>query len=582
LSEESFRPRGQSGVSIRRAQTASGLILFAYIVHHLLNHALGIVSTDALAAAGRWFVIVWHHPIMTVTLYGAFSVHFLGALYAVYRRDSLRDMNRNEVAQLALGLLIPVFLIAHVVGTRIMDAFFDADPSYLYVQLTVWKFVPHYAVNQAVLLLAAWAHGCIGLHLWLRYRPGYRRLLPLWLTLAVVVPTLSLSGFVASGMEVLRLAEDQAWLAQAIASFELPRGERARDLMRLVERAEYGYYGLVLLAFGARSLRLHLRRKREPNVVLTYHTGQKVGHRAGSSILETSRAAGIPHASVCGGRGRCSTCRVRIGIGLDALAPPSELEQRVLKRVGAPDNVRLACQTFPDVDVEVTPLLPPAQAGVEDTRARPDYLAGQERDIVVLFADIRGFTKLAEQRLPYDTVFILNRYFSEMGHAIEEAGGRIDKFIGDGIMALFGVDRGLEIGARNAIAAARGMAENLKRLNESLAADLGEPLRIGIGIHGGPAIVGELGYRATRGLTAVGDTVNTASRLEALTKEHGVQLILSESVIRAAGLALELGESAEIATRGREQRVAVRLIADASALPDITGQDRPGRTRRWT
>lgn len=567
MSEESSRPRGQSDLLVRRAHTVSGLILFAYVAHHLLNHSFGILSTEALAVVGRAFVIFWHHPVTTLALYGAFTVHFLGALYAVYRRDSLRDMNQAELTQLSLGLLIPVFLIAHAIGTRILDEFFDADPSYLYVQLLVWKFVPHYAVNQTVLLLAAWIHGCIGLHLWLRYRPGYRRLLPLWLALAVLVPTLSLSGFVASGMEVLRLAEEGAWLSQAIASFELPRGERAQDVVRLVERVEYGYYGLVLSTFAARAFRLHLERKREPDVTLTYHTGQKVGHRAGASILETSRAAGIPHASVCGGRGRCSTCRVRIGIGLDALHPPSELEQRVLRRVGAPDNVRLACQTFPEVDVEVTPLLPPAQASVEDTGARPDYLAGQERDIVVLFADIRGFTRLSEQRLPYDTVFILNRYFSEMGHAIEEAGGRIDKFIGDGIMALFGVDRGLETGARNAIAAARGMAENLKRLNDSLAADLGEPLRIGIGIHGGPAIVGELGYRATRGLTAVGDTVNTASRLEALTKDHRVQLILSEAVIEAAGLALELGETAEISARGREQSIAVRLVADAAVLP---------------
>ncbi|WP_420402755.1 adenylate/guanylate cyclase domain-containing protein [Nisaea sp.] len=570
MSDNSSRPRGRSKISVRRAQTVSGLILFAYVAHHLLNHSLGIVSIDALATVGRWFVIIWHHPVMTLALYGAFTVHFLGALYAVYRRDSLRGMNRAEIIQLALGLLIPVFLIAHAVGTRVLGEFFDANPSYLYVQLTVWKFVPHYAANQAILLLAAWTHGCIGLHLWLRYRPGYRRLLPLWLTLAVLVPTLSLSGFIASGMDVLRLAEDRAWLTQAVASFELPRGERARDVVRLVERIEYGYFGLVFFAFAARALRLHLRRKREPDVTLTYHTGQKVGHRPGASILESSRSAGIPHASVCGGRGRCSTCRVRIGSGLKALPPASELEQRVLKRIGAPDNVRLACQTFPDVDLEVTPLLPPAQAGVEDTGIRPEYLAGQERDIVVLFADIRGFTRLSEQRLPYDTVFILNRYFSEMGHAIEEAGGRIDKFIGDGIMALFGVDRGLETGARNAIAAARGMAENLKRLNDSLSADLSEPLRIGIGIHGGPAIVGELGYRATRGLTAVGDTVNTASRLEALTKEHGVQLIVSKTVVDAANLVLEQGEAAEIAARGREQRVPVLLIADASTLPALS------------
>lgn len=572
MPDDLAKPRSRNSPLWRRLNTLSGLVLFSYVASHLLNHAVGVFSIDALMASGKWFAIFWHQVLPTGALYSALTVHLAIALVAIYRRDSLRDTSRAEIVQLTLGLSIPVFLITHLMGTRVLDEFFDADPSYLYVQLVVWKFVPHYIATQTVLLLASWIHGCIGLHLWLRFKPGYRRLLPLWLTLAVMVPTLSLAGFVASGMDVLRMAEDSAWLGLVLKSFELPRGEEQQAFLGWVEATEYSYYGLVLLAFAARAVRLHRLKKAEPDVTLTYHTGQKVGLRTGATILETSRRAGIPHASVCGGRGRCSTCRVRIGIGLDALAPPSELEAKVLRRVGAPDNVRLACQTVPTVDLEVTPLLPPTQASVEDTGARPDYLAGQERDIVVLFADIRGFTKLTEQRLPYDTVFILNRYFSEMGHAIESAGGRIDKFIGDGIMALFGIDRGIEVGARNAITAARLMGENLERLNESLAADLDEPLRIGIGIHGGPAIVGELGYRETRGLTAVGDTVNSASRLETLTKDYGVQLILSESMISAAGMSLEIGERAEVTARGREQSISVRLVEDATALPSaVTG-----------
>ncbi|MEQ8335059.1 adenylate/guanylate cyclase domain-containing protein [Nisaea sp.] len=567
MPDDFAKPRGRNTPSWRRAHSISGLVLFIYVASHLLNHAVGIVSIDALQTSGKWFARFWHQPAATAALYSALTIHLLFALHAIYRRDSLRAMSPAEVTQLALGLSIPVFLISHAMGTRVLDEFFGADPSYLYVQLVIWKFAPHYVVTQTILLLASWIHGCIGLHLWFRFKPGYRRLLPLWLTLAVMVPTLSLAGFVASGTDVLRMAEDRAWLGVVLESFKLPQGDAQLAFLAWVRNTEYSYYGLVFLVFAARSVRLYRLRKAEPDITLTYHTGQKVGLRSGATILETSRHAGIPHASVCGGRGRCSTCRVRIGIGLDSLPAPSDLESRVLKRVGAPDNVRLACQTYPAVDLEVTPLLPPTRASVEDSGERPDYLAGQERDIVVLFADIRGFTQLTERRLPYDTVFILNRYFSEMGHAIESAGGRIDKFIGDGIMALFGIDRGIETGSRNAILAARLMGENLKQLNESLAADLDEPLRIGIGIHGGPAIVGELGYRETRGLTAVGDTVNTASRLEALTKEHGVQLILSESVITAAGMPLETGERTKITARGREQSIAVRLIPDTGALP---------------
>jgi adenylate cyclase len=284
------------------------------------------------------------------------------------------------------------------------------------------------------------------------------------------------------------------------------------------------------------------------------------------TVLAVSQSYGIPHASVCGGRGRCSTCRIRVGAGLEALPPPSEPEARVLKRVGAPPNVRLACQTEVIDGLEVMPLLPPHTTGVAQTRGGPDYLQGRELDIAVLFADLRGFTQLSEHRLPYDVVFILNRYFAEMGAAIEGAGGRLDKFIGDGVMALFGVESGPAEGARRALAAARAMSERLAELNASLEGDLEEPLRIGIGIHLGAAIVGEMGYGQARGVTAVGDTVNTASRLEALTKQHGAQLLVSQSLVEAAGADLGAAPTVEIDIRGRQQTLAVRVVADASAL----------------
>ncbi len=153
-----------------------------------------------------------------------------------------------------------------------------------------------------------------------------------------------------------------------------------------------------------------------------------------------------------------------------------------------------------------------------------------------------------------------------MGAAIEGAGGRIDKFIGDGIMALFGIDSGPGQGARQALAAARAMGTRLADLNASLEGDLKAPLRIGIGIHLGSAIVGEMGYGRVRGVTAVGDTVNTASRLETLTKEHGAQLIVSQSLVEAAGADLGEAPTLEIDIRGRTGTLAVRVVTDAAAL----------------
>ena len=181
------------------------------------------------------------------------------------------------------------------------------------------------------------------------------------------------------------------------------------------------------------------------------------------------------------------------------MSEPSITEARVLARVGAAPNVRLACQLQPVEDLDVTPLLP-ATAGPGDAQARPGYLQGEERELVILFADIRGFTTLSEKKLPYDVVFVLNRYFAAMGRAVEAAGGRVDKFIGDGVMALFGVEGDPTEAPRRALEAARAMAEELQALNVALAGDLDQPLRIGIGIHGGPVIVGEMGYGEARSL----------------------------------------------------------------------------------
>jgi adenylate cyclase len=278
-----------------------------------------------------------------------------------------------------------------------------------------------------------------------------------------------------------------------------------------------------------------------------------------------SRAAGIPHAAVCGGRGRCSTCRIRINAGLETLPLATVEESKVLERIHAGERVRLACQVRPNGDLDVTPLLPPT-ATPRDGFWRPLHLAGREQEIAILFADLRSFTRFAETKLPYDVVFVLNRYFEAMGRAIERAGGRVDKFVGDGVMALFGIDRGPEGGCRDALVAARAMIAELQGLNQALVHDLDEPLRVGIGIHAGPAIVGEMGYGSTKSVTAIGDSVNTASRLEALTKTYDAQLLVSDVVVSYAGVGLGGHESCNVEIRGRREPLKVWIVPEVSAL----------------
>src|SRR6201998_3335068 len=172
--------------------------------------------------------------------------------------------------------------------------------------------------------------------------------------------------------------------------------------------------GAVLLARVAR----RIWQRRHGLVRIVYRDGRSFEVTPGTSVLEASRLAGIPHASVCGGRGRCSTCRIRVRGEIHSIDPPAEDEMRVLQRIGATSSVRLACQLRPRGAVEVTPLLPPF-ANALDGRRRVDFAQGSEREIAILFVDIRGFTALSEGRLPYDVVFVLNRYFAAMGRAVE-------------------------------------------------------------------------------------------------------------------------------------------------------------------
>ena len=258
---------------------------------------------------------------------------------------------------------------------------------------------------------------------------------------------------------------------------------------------------------------------------------------------------------------------MRIADGFERLPLPAPEELKVLLRVRAGERDRLACQLRPSHDVAVVPLLP-AAATPRDGYRRPAYLTGSEREIAILFADLRAFTRFSESKLPYDLVFVINQYFRAMGTAIELAGGRLDKFIGDGVMALFGIDSDLDEGCRRALEAARLMSIALAELNRHLAADLEEPLRMGIGIHAGPAIVGEMGYRHAISLTAIGDAVNTASRLEGMTKELGTELVVSERVAEAGGHDTSGFELRTLQVRGRRQPPKVYGIPDAANLPE--------------
>ena len=539
--------------------------MFVYVTTHLVNHSLGLISVRAMDLALERIYEYWASPLGGAILYGAFAIHYSLALWALWLRRSLK-MPFAEATQLVLGFSIPFMLTDHVLQTRVADKFFDANYGY-YSTLLYAYFVanPPRGVVQLVVLLVAWIHAMIGLRFWLRLKPWYERWQPILYAFALLLPTFAILGVFEGGRQIMILAEDPAWVARLVEEHPRPAGADAAFLERMVVGLRFGFLAALLAVLAARIARSRWERRRGV-IRMTYPSGRVVEILHGVSALEASRMAGIPHASVCGGRGRCSTCRIKVEGPVEALPPPAVDEVKVLHRVGAAPDVRLACQLRPQGDLRVTPLLP-ATAQASDGFRRPGYLHGAEREIAILFADLRAFTQLSEHKLPYDLVFLLNRYFAEMGHAVEAAGGRIDKFIGDGVMALFGLDSGVEAGCREALAAARGMSERMQSLNAALIHDHAEPLRIGIGIHTGPAIVGEMGYGKAVSITAVGDSVNTASRIEGLTKTYACELVISEAVALRAGLDLGDAPRHEIEIRGRVERLVVRTFASARDLP---------------
>lgn len=524
----------------------------------------GLWSLDAMDKARNILHQPLFNPVGVAVLYGALVIHLGLAFYAIYRRRRLQ-MPLNEALQLILGLCIPLLLINHILGTRIAFSYFNTNVSYQTVLLFLAHFDPYAGFRQALVLFVAWTHGCIGLYFWLRLKPWYPRALPYLFGGALLVPVLSALGYWQGAKDLTELAADPKWVDTLKRVSRYPgTGEIA--LMKEIGNGIFVLFGATLVGTLILRLLRAYKEKRQGLVQLIYDNGRRVQSPPGGSLLDFSRSAGVPHASVCGGRGRCSTCRVRILKGAENLADIAPDEQKVLDRVKAGMHVRLACQAHPmRGEIEVARLLP-ATADAKDGFRRPDYLQGKELQIAVLFADLRAFTKMSEKKLPYDVVFILNRYFESMGSAVSDAGGYLDKFIGDGVMALFGIESGSENGCRAALTAAKKMGENIAELNKLLENDLEEPLRIGVGIHVGPVIVGEMGYGQARGVTAIGDTVNTASRLESMTKEYGAQLIVSSKVAEEAKLDATQYSRKSVDIRGRTEALPVYVVPDAAAL----------------
>ncbi|MBF0446509.1 MAG: adenylate/guanylate cyclase domain-containing protein, partial [Magnetococcales bacterium] len=436
---------------------------------------------------------------------------------------------------------------------------FNVDTSYPLVQLTLWVVSLGDGAAQIALFIVIWIHGCIGVWSWAHLQPWYAKWHKSLTAFAWSFPALALAGHVSSGMQIIREVNRNPDIPGEVMQKYGFTMDMVPSVMEIVTISQFSIFAIIIITLMFPMVRHFMLRLQQSGAQLIFADKQKLRIDKGATVLEVLQTARIEHPSLCGGMGRCSTCRVRVGKGSEDLQPPSHLEQTVLERINAPDDVRLACQTRPQEDLKIWPLLTTC-VDQPDVLSAVNNRHGQELVVAVLFADLRGFTAFSEKRLPFDVLFVLNRYFRFMGTAIEEEGGHLDKFIGDGIMALFGLDGNAQKGCQNALKAAKAMGLELEKLNSSLADELDDPLRIGIGLHVGNVIVGEMGHGSARQLTAIGDTVNSASRLESLTKEHGAQLVVSQDVTDLAGIDMDDYPLMELNIRGRSDPLAARVV----------------------
>jgi adenylate cyclase len=561
------------GIGLRQIRLICGLVLFAYLVSHFLNHALGNISLDALAAGLYYHVAFWQSLPVSLIFYTAALVHSGLGIWALYERRQFR-WKAMEPLQLVLGLSIPALVAAHVIGVRLGHSLFGQEKLYPQVFYAYWVVWPQRMGMLFTVLIISWLHGCIGLYFWLRMKAFYKRAAPFLLGAAVLVPVLAMLGLYQGGRAVVAESDTAEWRAANLSVAKVGTTAEQNVLENVLDYFLLGYFGLIVFVLAARGVRA-IAERRGGMITLSYGSGRTIRVPKGLSVLEASLRHQVPHASVCGGRARCSTCRIRVIGDSTSLPAPSQREAFVLDRVGsgADPAIRLACQLRPEADLSFFQIFMPQSVSAAAISGPPRI--GEERYLVSMFVDMRGSTKLAEHRLPFDTVFIVNRFLGAVSRAVIEHGGQPNQFLGDGQLALFGLATGRQTACRQALRAAAAIAANVEELNRFLEHDLSEPIRFGIGIHAGEVIVGDIGYRDHMVFTALGDAVNVAARLQDMTKNLGCEAILSDEVRAMADLPADALPQQEVEIRGRAEPMIVRTVTYTNTLSALVDDLKP-------
>lgn len=291
---------------------------------------------------------------------------------------------------------------------------------------------------------------------------------------------------------------------------------------------------------------------------------------AGQSLLDVCLSAGVPLTHACGGKAKCSTCRVLVAEGLEHASPRTAAEERIAGRLQFSPSIRLGCQVSFRGPARVRRLVlddEDRSIASEEAAALELSPAGEDRLAAILFADIRGFTPFAESLSPYDVIHVLNRYHRIVGQAIGGHGGTVDNYMGDGVLAVFGLD-----GAGDAaLRAVRAGLDLVVRVRETLAPHLvsvyGRPFRIGVGIHFGTVVRGSVGFAPHRRTTIISDAVNFASRVEKANKEGGTELLVSQAAWKQVESMARVGRILEVELAGKDGRHLLYEIVGLEGSP---------------
>ena len=380
------------------------MVILTYTATHFLNHALGLVSLAALEEGRRIFLLFWRNSVVQFLFPLALFVHAQSAIWRLMFRQSWRFSRRDKI-KIFTGLAIPLLLLMHLAGTRMQWWVYGYNDTYAYyLHLNLQDGGIYFVIVMALLV---WLHGYYGVTAILDLKAWFARYRTAFSVAYASIPVLGLSGIIAAANQVSRLAADAEWTKRVY----LHHGGQPQQVFEsklLFYFALLGLFVLLIVSLYAVRLVLLRHKKRRANILVQYADGPEVKIHTGTTLLEASLMHNIEHAHVCGGNGRCSTCRVRVLSGAENLSAPESIEKNLLTKIGAESDVRLACQARVRGDVRIAQLIGAGHAASTVLNRKPEA-NGMEREVVVFYSDLRGFTAYPESRLPYDVVNVLNQ-----------------------------------------------------------------------------------------------------------------------------------------------------------------------------